>query len=71
MVIKCRASVTFESEFGIMVPEDISEYGTLDELIEAAEDEACSVLPDEIGDNRLMWEINWDTLRFYERKRGN
>ena len=71
MVIKCRASVAFETEFGIMVPKDINEYGTIDELIETAEEEACASLPDIIGDSGLTWEINWDTLRFYERKRGN
>lgn len=69
--IKCKACVEFEALFEVPIPDDMSPYNGLDDLLMRAEEEATDTLPDIIGDGYLDWHINWDTLRFFELKGGN
>lgn len=68
--IKCRGVVSYEVLFKVPIPDDMEPYNGIDDLLMRAEEEVCETLPDEIGDYGLVWHINWDTLRFYEEKRG-
>lgn len=68
--IKCRAVVSYDALFKVPIPEDMEPYEDVDDLLSRAEEEVLYTLPEIIGENGLEWHINWDTLRFYEEKKG-